>query len=314
MSLKQNRTHCKSTRRPARSDNGLQNKARLLLADINAFHFWTLVRRYAIVLRGNPRAYRRHPPSLLVLAKRVVSTSASSMQSAAAATAQYQLSLPFALSSVSPGLAALHACRARVAYPADPTLSTSHCSHCGVLFHAGGGTVRLVRARTPIGGSSNGRDGDSPARVLRRSCGLCGHVQDVRVERGNESLFPQPRQRIRDTKLTTSTLPDRPKAAAPLTKPDLNMRSQNQPGSHTRLAPSPSTLPAISPSSHKPTASASSSRSSTPAANRDVRSKSRPKKKSGLQDMLARNRQKQEQEQGKKADAHGLSAFLQDLT
>ncbi|OCH94122.1 hypothetical protein OBBRIDRAFT_748415 [Obba rivulosa] len=236
------------------------------------------------------------------------------MQSAASATAKYQFALPFALSPVSPGLAALCACRARAAYPAETTLSTSHCSHCGVPFHVGGGSIRVVRLRRPKAGSSKGGDSEHPPRVLRRSCEACGHVEDMRVERGNASSFPPP-QRARHAKSSTPSIPDRVKLAAAPSK-SAGMHGQSQPEPSTRLAPLQTVLAAASPPSLKPTPppiGSAGSRSSTPGPIAEAtRTKTRPKKKSGLQDLLARNRQRQEED--KKADGHGLSAFLQGLS
>ncbi|KAI0677604.1 hypothetical protein C8Q78DRAFT_100428 [Trametes maxima] len=219
-----------------------------------------------------------------------------------AATASFQLALPSLLAPLAPHLAALHATRARLRAPSDPSLAHTHCSRCGSPFLASGARTRSVRKKTKKSPRAS-----AVVRVLRRSCPACGYDDDVPLDAAHPPVFPKVRDRAAR----------KPSNAAP----------------HGSGAPSFASAPQVS-QPHAPQLTPASSRSSslapppTPSApvrpvppppagtaeRAPTQAKSRQKKKAGLQSLLARNREKQEQE--KKRDGHGqggLSAFLQGL-
>ena len=88
-------------------------------------------------------------------------------------TTKHQLTIPCALLPASQSLAAIHSARYRILNHSP--LSFTHCSKCHSYLFSGNGHLRLVRS--------------SSVRVLRRSCGECGHVDDTPVDRGNATLF-----------------------------------------------------------------------------------------------------------------------------
>ena len=103
-----------------------------------------------------------------------------------------------------------------------------------------------------------------------------------------------------DAKETTTT---------PVESPAPSAVPSRQPSATPSVA---SKAPVPSGSSAKPPAPFKPPSTPSQAQTLDARAKSRAKKKTGLQDMLARNRERQEKE--KKAGAGtGLAAFLQDL-
>lgn len=169
-------------------------------------------------------------------------------------TIKFRLSIPFALFSPSPPLAALHASRAHLLHPHIPTTHNPSCSRCGSLL--------IQRSLTSINKKSS--------RIHRRSCRICGAT-------------------------TPSSFPTAP---FPPTRRQGPLLSQPPP---TMAHPIPQT---ISPSPPKP----------QPA----VASKSRQKKRSGLQHLLALNREneekeRQKQKQNNSSQLGGLAAFLSDL-
>jgi len=182
-------------------------------------------------------------------------------------TANYQLSLPFALLSASPSLAALHATRARILHPTKSAfLDSTHCINCGFYFtHAD--------IQRPTWKSSS-------QRVMKRTCRACGFRHEIPVDSGNAGLFPSTRQlQLSLHPLSEKTHPKPEASSLPL--------SSSSVGSHRIARPSP-TLPPVS--------------------------KSRAKKKSGLQDMLSRNREKEaKQREAKNEELGGLAAFLSGL-
>ncbi|OBZ70402.1 hypothetical protein A0H81_10008 [Grifola frondosa] len=211
-------------------------------------------------------------------------------------TTQYQLALPLLLSRVSPGLASLHASRARLLNPTDTSLLVSHCSKCGAHLLDGFGMVRSVRKKRRLS------SGSSFARVVRKSCKICGHAEEVPIETTNATLFPKPRAGIKPQHVSSFNASYSPATSQP-------------------SAPSQPTVSSLSrsPSVNPPSSGRSSERSSTPIMSSQEpssvlaasRSQARSKKKSGLQQMLARNRERQEQE--KQIKGQGISAFLQGL-
>ncbi|OSD04234.1 hypothetical protein PYCCODRAFT_1466204 [Trametes coccinea BRFM310] len=251
-----------------------------------------------------------------------------------AATAKFQLALPVVLSPVSPHLAALHATRARILYPTDNTLAGTHCTRCGTPFlTAGGGSIRSIRKKR----RKNNRPGSNNValvRVLRRSCRACGFDDDVPIDPATAPAFPKVRDRAR-RKSSAAPPAARAQGAASVKPAAVPAPAQHAPVSQplaSRSAQSPATpassrSSSITPSSSRPSpapvsapASAGSSMKPAQAVTSQQQqiashAKSRPKKKAGLQSLLARNREKQEAEK-KRAENQGqggLSAFLQGL-
>ncbi|KAI0375621.1 hypothetical protein BV20DRAFT_1032064 [Pilatotrama ljubarskyi] len=234
-----------------------------------------------------------------------------------AATAKFQLALPSLLTPISPHLAALHATRARLLYPADTSLATTHCTRCGSPFLLTGGRTRSVRKKR----RKSAAGAPSVMRLLRRSCRACGYDDDVPLNPGNAPAFPNTRDRARrkssSTPHATSAAATAAKPAtsasiqqhAPVSQPHApgSLQSPATPGSSrsSSLAPGPRSTPTPTAAGSLKPAQAGPSRPEASQA------KSRPKKKAGLQSLLARNREKQEQE--KKREGQGLSAFLQGL-
>lgn len=234
-----------------------------------------------------------------------------------AATAKFQLALPSLLTPISPHLAALHATRARILYPADPALADTHCTRCGAPFLATGGCTRSIRKKS----RHSKDDPASGLRTLRRSCRVCGYDNDVQLSTTNTPAFPKTRDRAR--RKSSATVPRAP-GAATFTVSSSSSAQQAKQQPQTRAPESQPLPPSATPSSSRSSSLVPPPRSvATPVpaestkslpSHGSVQSKPRPKKKTGLQSLLARNREKQEQE--KKRDAgqgQGLSAFLQAL-
>ncbi|KAH9844291.1 uncharacterized protein C8Q71DRAFT_39006 [Rhodofomes roseus] len=223
------------------------------------------------------------------------------MQAVAPATAKFQLAVPHILGSVSPGLAALHAARARRLHPADATLRTTHCPACGAGYLDGGGEYRSVRSNDRQR-RVNRMDKTPPRRSLHMLCGVCGHREELPIEPEGASSFVPPRKR-RKTVASNADIPNLPNANA--------VAAKSGEAVHARSEPKPAGLADSRQSQTKagPSSRTTDGSHNTPAT--IARSKARLKKSTGLQNLLARNREKQEQE--KKATGSGLSAFLQDL-
>lgn len=117
----------------------------------------------------------------------------------------------------------------------------------------------------------------TPFRVLRRTCQTCGSHDDLPLERGNAALYPK-RKRV------------------------ASLGQGNQPMVSRTLVPDES--PAATPLPKLPPSSSTTS----------TLPKARPKKKSGLQAMLARNREREEKEkQERQSISGGLAAYLAEL-
>ncbi|KAA1466422.1 hypothetical protein DENSPDRAFT_876500 [Dentipellis sp. KUC8613] len=197
-------------------------------------------------------------------------------------SAAFACSLPDALLSVSPALAALHAVRARRQYHPEPL--PAFCARCGSYLFDGHGAFRLSR---PSLSRQKDRKRSAQERSAEMSCAACGHTQRTLLPRGNAALFKPVRRRIAPQ--TSATRP----TAAPQPPTDVNIPDTPltplTPLSHS---PSPSPLPSVASSQPK---------------------KSRPKKKSALQEMLARNKEKQERVKSGNTASSGLESFLSTL-
>lgn len=239
------------------------------------------------------------------------------MQAPDPATSKFQLALPYILGPVSQGLAALHASRAYRLHPSDPTLRTTHCPACGAAYIDGGGEYRSVR---PGGKREHAKREDKThlKRCLRVSCGLCGHCEELPIDKEGASSCLQPRKRRK-------VAPSDADIAVPPSTPALTAKSGEAAHAPAERKPAGRSvtdvrhkLSTASPvhSSATPTDSGRRRDGKTTAPlvpTSSSRSKSRSKKPSGLQGLLARNREKQEQERSSTGNSSGLAAFLQDL-
>ncbi|KAI0774256.1 hypothetical protein C8Q74DRAFT_1368754 [Fomes fomentarius] len=226
-------------------------------------------------------------------------------------TARFQLAIPSLLASISPSLSALHATRAHSLYPADAALAGTHCVRCGYPLIPSNSHTRSIRKK---GKRSHGQS--TIVRALRRSCRNCGHDEDVPVAVADAFMaFPIPRDRA---KRQSSNIIQPRACIAATPPPDSLVPGPSQPRSLQPVAsPVPSrpvSSPAPAPVTPNTLATRHSSAGSSPAQQDHTRARSRPKKKIGLQSMLARNRERQEQEKKREGSHnHGLSAFLQGL-
>ncbi|KAI0335450.1 hypothetical protein GY45DRAFT_1342520 [Cubamyces sp. BRFM 1775] len=214
-----------------------------------------------------------------------------------AATAKFQLALPCILSPISSHLAALHATHTSLAH--------THCSHCGTPFLSSGGRIRSIRKRKKRKTSPT-----STSDVVERDVPLSSTA--------HAPAFPKVRDRPR------RNAPAPPLAAAK--PPAVPATAQHASASQSQHA-SRSLLPATASSASSRSSSlAPSSARPSPAPGPTAKvekvgapqqgpgqPKARPKKKAGLQSLLARNREKQEQEKKREGQGQGLSAFLQGL-
>ncbi|KIJ56804.1 hypothetical protein M422DRAFT_40387 [Sphaerobolus stellatus SS14] len=225
----------------------------------------------------------------------------------------HQSTIIDALRTISPGLAALHASRLTrkqhaLQSPEQRTpLTPRTCTRCGYASLS-------VRVRTrststkgiqPEGNKNENKKNKEKAslptrtrtRVLERTCPTCGFVEAVPLPRGNAQLYTSVRRRVSAPIVSRSEMQPVPQA-----------QIQAQP-----CIPSPS--PSVSASSSKANSMANSPVPASPVPKPEGVPPKRNKKKSGLQELLARNRAREEQEKNKmkKGTAGSLSSFLEDL-
>ena len=244
----------------------------------------------------------------------------SSSEGQQPATAAFRSHLPAVLQSLSPSLSALHVARTRLLglpQASQDAFASTHCPHCGAYMLDGDGVIRTVRKK-----GRNRADRSMPLKYVRRVCSVCGHAQDTRIDHGNASHYPSVRRRV-SGKAPASEAEEIATAAAlcagaPVKAPSTSGEQSVSPsrGLSSRApsiaAPAQSgtsrtTTPVPTRPSSRPAAAATASKPQEPQ-----KSKSRPKKKSGLQDMLARNRERQERDK-QAGSSGGLAAFLENL-
>lgn len=253
------------------------------------------------------------------------------MQKDDLSTSKFRAQLPLAIHPVSPTLAALHATRARLLHHPGPdtdVLKDTNCTKCGAYLLDGTGSIRTVR-KTRKSRTKKGPKTSQPyVRVLRRSCGMCGCEEDLPLGVAKEAM-----PKVGPIAATgPSTLPTQQRAgssqsfaastsiASQSRSPSIVPLRQSSPvpsSMHTRppsAAPSPIATPALpSTANSKVSTPFKLSPAPSPAPSTlDARAKARPRKKAGLHDMLARNRERQEQEK-KAGVGGGLAAFLEGL-
>ena len=155
-------------------------------------------------------------------------------------------------------------------------------------------------------------------RCLRVSCGVCGHCEELPLDKEGASSFVQPRKR-RKVAASDADMVVPPSAPALTAKSGEAAHALDEPIPAGRIVQDvrqntpthnpikPSLIPSIDSTTRR------SGTPTVPAVPTSARSKSRPKKSSGLQGLLARSREKQEQEKRLTGNSSGLSAFLQEL-
>ncbi|KAG2141759.1 uncharacterized protein EDB93DRAFT_623485, partial [Suillus bovinus] len=202
-------------------------------------------------------------------------------------TTKFQTALPFALLPISPSLAALHASRARSLYPEESdSLSTMNCMRCGSYLLAAGGSVELRRPR------KRRKVADKKSNAVKITCHRCGFISYTSVDRREAS--PQ-------SKLTTEAELSLP---SPIPSVPVSCQSERKPKNDLVPSLSRSSAPVgLSSVAHLTRGTAS-----------DLHTK--PKKKTTvLQEMLARNREKEAEKtkSQQKLPPNGLASFLSSL-
>ncbi|ESK96059.1 hypothetical protein Moror_7404 [Moniliophthora roreri MCA 2997] len=196
-------------------------------------------------------------------------------------TRKFQQSFPALLSS-SPQLAAFHNSRNLQYSAGEADQPSDSCQKCGAFFHlhydieqCGTRLVRTKKRRT------------SPRRTVQRTCGNCGWIDRKTVTDGSASLFQRRKLASERRPVDLSISSDKKARDSQIVIPPVLSRNQ---------------VSVTPPPIHSPTPE-------IPGVTKQ--SRNRPKKKTGLQEMLARNRERQERE--KKAGQESLSAFLSGL-
>lgn len=265
-------------------------------------------------------------------------------------TAKFAHSLAFAIHPISPSLAARHASRGRLLHPQIQTLhadsahsTTSTCSRCGLYLLDGTGQVRSIRTidnpnhNLPSSSSGSGSRSSKPRRskhsntrrFVQRTCAACGHVERIPRSVGSAVLFPKVRGRALQAScpsvipansvpgsIATSASASASKTASPTPAPSSSRSTPIPvpcPNPNPRVSTPPSLPPAqIQSQSSAPQSQPHSGPVSQSQAQPPPSKKARAKKKTGLQEMLARNKEKQERKQGGAGDS-GLASFLSNL-
>ncbi|EGO01906.1 hypothetical protein SERLA73DRAFT_71063 [Serpula lacrymans var. lacrymans S7.3] len=217
---------------------------------------------------------------------------------AAPATVKFQCNLPFALLSVSPALASLHASRARLLLPDSASNSNStQCSKCGAYLLDGQGTVRITRTHKKRR-RVRGQDDDNH-RQISMLCHRCGYCDRIPFKSTAPNAFPQTRK---------------PKAHPPRSE-NIPSKASSPPAEVLPLTPQVSSSPIsaiVAPT--QATVSSTPARRAATAPDASARIKARPKQKSGLQEMLMRNKKREAEEKSKKSiPQNTLAAFLSGL-
>ncbi|KAF9222022.1 hypothetical protein BS17DRAFT_784320 [Gyrodon lividus] len=219
-------------------------------------------------------------------------------------TTKYRLSLPFALQSISPALSALHATRAATLHPeVSSILHSSHCTKCGAYHFSGNGPSHLFGQQER---KKRKRGVSSGPKALQRICPTCGFT-DQRINVVNHHDV-EPTLSPHSTILQSSISAQLPSAS--LTTSIRTSTSKKKPRQQSE--PSGNLHPIVGTSSEIPPRA-----SPQPFPKQLPRLKtSHTKKASTLQDMLARDRRRDDAQKAHKRtkDNHGgLVAFLKDL-
>ena len=212
---------------------------------------------------------------------------------------QFQLgmdsdSLLAILGAVSPALAAYHHVKFSNTDTADQ--QRSRCERCGHLLVPGTSHTRVARSSTKRKRKRKDKGRSDPiVHCIRQSCATCGHINNTLLHPINH--HPP----VHSDKV--ATLP--PPAATVVVTPRTHRTDQ-------RLLPDP---PPVSSSHSHPHHSLPSP---PPLTNPQPQLQTRPKKsrakhKAGLQEMLARNKDKQRDATNRGSGSSGLATFLHGL-
>lgn len=202
-----------------------------------------------------------------------------------AITDAYRHALPMMMQSISPRLAALHASRDKLLSESNASTSnytsTNACSGCGAMLHPN--TTRRATRKAPrqTGSKPQGssRLALSRLKTVTETCNNCGHVRRHEISRAALKEMPSVRRmrmRRRDIQMEEESVASLPSTPTPAPNPVLS-RVTSKDASPSSLTPTTSTTP-------HPTGSP------TPRTHAESSGKTRPKKRVGLQEMLARNR------------------------
>ncbi|KAG2042369.1 hypothetical protein BDR03DRAFT_1088825 [Suillus americanus] len=202
-------------------------------------------------------------------------------------TTKFQTALPFALLSISPGLAALHASRVRSLYPEEfDSSSATNCLRCSSYLLATDGSIELRRPR------KRRKVADEKLNAIKITCHRCGFISYTSFDRRDTSSQSKP---------TTGA-----QLSLPSLIPSVSVSSRSDHKPKEELIPSSSC--------------SSVSVGSSPAAHSTrgtiLNPHTKPKKKTtALQEMLVRNREKEaaRTKSQQKPPPSGLASFLSSL-
>lgn len=223
-------------------------------------------------------------------------------------TVEYRHSLALAIHGISPALSALHAARSRLLYHGTASTSTTNlsCPRCGSIATPDRGHIR-TRTKRP----STSAMAMKSVGLAVKFCYACGtttrHVQSNTPYQ--KPTYPSVRSAAQNLhKRKLDDLPSVPvPSPSPAHKPNISLSPAPLPLAVPRGPPNPTIAP-LYVSTSVPT--------STPVIASKPKSRT-SKKRSGLQEMLARNRTQKEKESKTKAEQEshsgGLATFLTGL-
>jgi hypothetical protein len=194
---------------------------------------------------------------------------------------------------LSPSLAAYH----HVKFQGQVTVQSqlSRCSRCGHFLLPGSSTTRVARVARSSKREYKGKGRSDPSVLcMRQTCATCGHVN-------NTFLHPTMHHPSYHSDDFTTPSPPPKTVATPRTLRTDQHDPLPDPGPvpSSHLHSPPQLLPSPSPLTNSQTQRQTKSK------------KSRPKHKAGLQEMLARNKDRQREAANR--DPLGLATFLHSL-
>lgn len=225
-----------------------------------------------------------------------------------AITDAYRHALPLMIQSISPRLAALHVSRVKLLTETSASTSnytsTNACLSCGAMLHLNATRRATRKAARWTRSKPQGSSGQalSRMRVVTETCDNCGQVRRHEISRRELKEMPSVR-RMRSCRVETNVeedtfIPPVSTFPAPIHILSTVASKPKSPSPSTPSTPNP--LPAIE--------------SRLIRSHAEPTGKSRPKKRVGLQEMLARNRNQKDKAaaaEGKRAT--GLADFLVEL-
>ncbi|KIJ70508.1 hypothetical protein HYDPIDRAFT_105257 [Hydnomerulius pinastri MD-312] len=226
----------------------------------------------------------------------------SSSSDLAVATTKYQLSLPLALHSISPSLSALHATRACTLHQeASGIFRSTHCAKCGSYYFSGDGPSYLSRRKKK---GKQPRGVTSVPKIFQRTCHSCGFSANSTTDYVEPSLLSHA------TIAQPSTSAQPPGASGAATPTPIPPPLTKIPQESESLIRADVIINATTPKNGAPASL------QTPSKQSSHLKTNRTKKPSTLQEMLARDRRREETSKAQKKtndNQGGLAAFLQGL-